>query len=94
MIEEGTAAFTAWVETPIPVYTKFYFFELISPRHLFHSHEKPVLEERGLILSGLWSRVSIKKHVIYLYREVEKKENLTWHENGTISYRRVKFWCG
>ena len=26
------------------------------------------------------------------YREVEKKVNLTWHENGTISYRRVKFW--
>ena len=25
-------------------------------------------------------------------REVEKKENLTWHENGTVSYRRVKFW--
>ena len=27
-----------------------------------------------------------------LCREVEKKANLTWHENGTISYRRVKFW--
>ena len=25
-------------------------------------------------------------------REVEKKENLTWHHNGTVSYRRVKFW--
>ena len=23
---------------------------------------------------------------------MEKKVNLTWHENGTISYRRVKFW--
>ena len=27
-----------------------------------------------------------------IFREVEKKANLTWHENGTISYRRIKFW--
>merc|ERR1711892_285689 len=76
VIEEGTAAYNAWVETPIPVYTKFYFFDMINPSDLFHSHEKPILEERGP----------------YTFREVEKKVNLTWHENGTISYRRVKFW--
>ena len=48
MIEEGTAAYNAWVETPIPVYTKFYFFDMINPSDLFHSHEKPILEERVL----------------------------------------------
>ena len=47
MIEEGTAAYNAWVETPIPVFTKFYFFDMINPRDLFHSHEKPILEEKG-----------------------------------------------
>jgi hypothetical protein len=47
VIEEGTAAYNAWVETPMPVYTKFYFFDLVSPRNLFYSHEKPVIEERG-----------------------------------------------
>ena len=47
MIEEGTAAYNAWVETPIPVYTKFYFFDMINPSDLFHSHEKPILEEKG-----------------------------------------------
>ena len=76
MIEEGTAAYNAWVETPIPVYTKFYFFDMINPRDLFHNHEKPILEEKGP----------------YTFREVEKKVNLTWHENGTISYKRVKYW--
>ena len=25
-------------------------------------------------------------------REIEKKINLTWHVNGTVSYRRQKFW--
>jgi len=76
VIKEGTAAYSAWLETPIPVYTKFYFFDMINPSDLFHSHEKPILEERGP----------------YTFREVEKKVNLTWHENGTISYRRVKHW--
>ena len=46
-IKEGTAAYRAWVETPIPVYTKFYFFDMLNPRDLFHSHEKVILEERG-----------------------------------------------
>jgi len=76
VIKEGTAAYNAWVETPMPVFTKFYFFDMINPRDLFHSHEKPILEERGP----------------YTFREVEKKVNLTWHPNGTISYRRVKYW--
>jgi len=76
VIEEGTSAYNAWLETPIPVYTKFYFFDMINPSDLFHSHEKPVLEERGP----------------YTFREVERKVNLTWHENSTVSYRRVKFW--
>ena len=32
MIKEGTAAFQAWLETPVPVYTKFYFFDMLNPR--------------------------------------------------------------
>ena len=46
-IEEGTAAYNAFLETPIPVLTKFYFFDMLNPRDLFHNHEKPILEERG-----------------------------------------------
>eukprot|EP00092_Neocalanus_flemingeri_P040156 GFUD01043741.1.p1 GENE.GFUD01043741.1~~GFUD01043741.1.p1 ORF type:complete len:545 (+),score=122.04 GFUD01043741.1:220-1854(+) len=75
VIEEGTAAYNAWVKTPIPVYTKFYFFDMINP-DAFHNHEKPILEERGP----------------YTFREDEMKVNLTWQDNGTISYRRMKFW--
>jgi len=76
VIKEGTAAYGAWVETPIPIFTKFYFFDMLNPRDLFHSHEKPILEERGP----------------YTFREVEKKVNLTWENDGTVSYRRVKYW--
>ena len=47
VIKEGTPTYAAWKETPIPVFTKFYFFDMINPRDLFHSQEKPVLQERG-----------------------------------------------
>jgi len=75
-ITPGTAAYNAWRETPIPVYTKFYFFDMLNPTELFHNHEKPILEERGP----------------YTFREVEKKVNLEWGDDGTVSYKRVKYW--
>ena len=46
-VKDGTTAYDAFLETPVPVITKFYFFDIINPRDLFHSHEKPVLQERG-----------------------------------------------
>jgi len=75
-IKEGTAAYDAFLETPVPVLTKFYFFDMLNPRDLFHSHEKPILEERGP----------------YTFREVQRKVNLNWHPNGTVSFHRQKFW--
>ena len=77
VIKEGTASYAAWKETPIPVYTKFYFFDMLNPQELFHRHEMPILEERGP----------------YTFREVERKVNVSWHpENGTVSYKRMKHW--
>ena len=32
VIKEGTASYAAWRETPIPVYTKFYFFDMLNPQ--------------------------------------------------------------
>ena len=47
VIKEGTAAYNAWIETPIPVYSKYYFFDPINPSELVHHKEKAILEERG-----------------------------------------------
>ena len=46
-IKEGTAAYKAFLETPVPVLTKFYFFDILNPRKVMEKHEKPILEERG-----------------------------------------------
>ena len=46
-IKDGTAAHDAFLETPIPMMTKFYFFDILNPREIVERHEKPILEERG-----------------------------------------------
>ena len=76
MIEEGTAAYNAWQETPVPVFTKFYFFDLVSPQQLLFQKEKPALYQKGP----------------YTFREVEKKVNISWNSDNTVTYRRMKFW--
>ena len=30
--------------------------------------------------------------MVYMFREEQRKVNLTWNKNGTVSYRRLKFW--
>ena len=116
-MREGTAAYQAWVETPIPMYTKFYFFDMLNPRDLFHKHEKPILEERGPYtfrwgrsrrymnskiealsdneLKSTAKRQQIQEawfKIITFFRETQKKVDLQWHPNGTVTYRRVKYW--
>jgi len=76
VLSEGTVSYKAWKETPIPLYTKFYFFDMLNVEDFELNHANPVVEERGP----------------YTFRQVEKKVNITHHSNGTISYRRIKFW--
>ena len=45
VVQEGSASYAAWASTPIPTYTKFYFFSMLNPRELFHKKEMPILEE-------------------------------------------------
>ena len=47
MVKEGTKTFDAWKKTPIPVYTKFYFFNMLNADDFQINHGKPILEERG-----------------------------------------------
>jgi len=76
VVQEGTKTYDAWKQTPIPVYTKFYFFNMLNAEDFEQNHGKPILEERGP----------------YTFREVEHKVNLVWHDDGTVSYHRKKFW--
>jgi len=76
VVKEGTRTFQAWKESPVPAYTKFYFFSMLNGEDFEKNHVKPIVEEKGP----------------YTFREVQQKVNLVWHDDGTISYNRRKFW--
>lgn len=77
VVREGTESFKAWRETPMPVFTKFYFYSIINPEDFQLNHAKPILEEKGP----------------YVFREKEEKTDIVWNQNSTVSYRRRKvYW--
>ena len=75
-MKEGTATYEAWKGTQIPIYMKVYFFSMLNAEAFTELGERPVLEERGP----------------YTFRQVEKKVNIVWHEDNTLSYQRKKYW--
>ncbi|KZC09768.1 PREDICTED: protein croquemort-like [Dufourea novaeangliae] len=66
-----------WKETPIPMYLKFYMFNLTNPE-AFTSPDgtKPHFEEMGP----------------YVFREIDYKVQQDWNENNTITYQRKRVW--
>ena len=51
-----------------------YFFNITNPKRVFEGLEKPNLVEVGP----------------YTYTQQWLKQNITWHDNGTISYKTRK----
>ena len=95
VVQEGSASYAAWLETPIPTYTKFHFFSMLNPRELFHRKEMPILEEvcpDSMEPTQDRSIAPLLQVGPYTFREVERKVDITWHTNGTVSYRRMKHW--
>lgn len=66
--------FNIWQDIPLPIYRKFYFFNLTNPTEFIVDKKKPKLEEVGP----------------YSYRVTWIKKNISWNSNGTVSYREVK----
>lgn len=66
--------FYIWEDPPISPHLKVYFFNLTNPEEFFAGHSKPLLEEIGP----------------FTYWQKWLKQNITWHPNGTISYRTKK----
>ncbi|XP_022240630.1 protein croquemort-like [Limulus polyphemus] len=75
-IKEGSESYGYWKEPPIPIYIRFYFFNLVNPEGVWSLTEKPNFKEMGP----------------YTFREHRVKVNLTWNDNGTVSYRQIKSW--
>jgi scavenger receptor class B protein 1 len=61
-------------DPPINRHRKVFFFNLTNAEAVFGGKEKPKLVEVGP----------------YTYTEKWTKQNITWHKNGTLSYRTRK----
>ncbi|XP_066584676.1 scavenger receptor class B member 1-like [Prorops nasuta] len=66
----GSLLFTLWKKPPIDVYIKVYIFNITNPVEFLNGEEKLKVQEIGP----------------YVYQEFLENENITWNDNGTISY--------
>ena len=105
VIKEGTASYAAWKETPIPVYTKFYFFDMLNPQVNVNIIYIDITTVTVIVIYILFDILNpqelfhrhempiLEERGPYTFREVERKVNISWHpENGTVSYKRMKHW--
>ncbi|XP_029040309.1 scavenger receptor class B member 1 [Osmia bicornis bicornis] len=60
-----------WKKPPINVYLKVYIFNITNAEQFLRGEEKLTVEEVGP----------------YVYQEILENQNVTWHENNTISYK-------
>jgi len=74
VLSTSSENFKMWEDPPINPHLKVYFFNLTNAEAVFKGLEKPQLVEVGP----------------YTYTENWTKQNITWHENGTLSYRTRK----
>ncbi|XP_021004437.1 protein croquemort [Parasteatoda tepidariorum] len=65
-----------WRVIPVPIYSKFYFFNITNTKDILEHKAKPFVQELGP----------------YTFRETREKVNITWHPNGTVSYFQIKRW--
>uniref|UniRef100_T1IJJ6 Scavenger receptor class B member 1 n=1 Tax=Strigamia maritima TaxID=126957 RepID=T1IJJ6_STRMM len=67
--------FSAWVEHPVPIYMKFYLFNVTNPQDILINSSKPTLQEMGP----------------YTFREYRQKVDIQFSDDGeTVSYKLHK----
>lgn len=74
VLDPSSEIYSSWQRAPIPIYLKYYFFNMTNPDEIMAGTEKPRLQEVGP----------------YTFLETREKVNITWNPNGTVSYRQVK----
>jgi len=74
VLSNTSDTFHIWEDPPISPHLKVYFFNLTNPDEVFNGVDKPRLVEVGP----------------YTYKQKWLKQNITWHDNGTISYKTRK----
>lgn len=76
MLEDGSQAFGLWKKAPVPVYNRFYFYNVTNPQAIEREGAKPILRQIGP----------------FTYEVSVEKISIRDNHNGTLSYRERKSW--
>jgi hypothetical protein len=74
VLSNTSETFFLWENPPITPHFKVYFLNLTNPDEVFNGISKPKLQEVGP----------------YTYHQEWIKQNISWHNNGTISFKTRK----
>jgi len=74
VLSNTSETFFLWENPPITPHFKVYFLNLTNPDEVFNGISKPRLQEVGP----------------YTYTQKWIKQNISWHDNGTISFKTRK----
>ena len=73
-IAEGSETYEKWKEIPMPIYYKYYFFNVSNAAEIEKSGAKPIVKEFGP----------------FTYRSKWHKTPITFNSNGTVTFRERK----
>lgn len=76
VIREGSPTFDKWAEIPIPIYLEVYLYNWTNPDKAKDPNMKPHFQEVGP----------------FVWVEYRTKEDIVFHENGTVSFWIVRTW--
>ncbi|XP_063536598.1 protein croquemort-like [Cydia strobilella] len=77
VLSNTSTSFGIWREVPIPMYLECFMLNITN------------VDE---ILAGHNVSIRVSQMGPYVYREHHTKENITWHDNNTISYFNKRTW--
>lgn len=76
-LKKGSLSYNNWIETPLPMYSKFTMFNWTNAHEIQAINYKPNLTEVGP----------------YVFLEKHTRVNVTFHpENDTVSYDQIRTW--
>lgn len=90
ILKNGSQAYNAWVLPPAPVYISFYLFDLVNMKEVISSGAKPHVVQRGPYTYRLVYKFAAHVLTASSYSEIRPRENITFHDNGTISFLQAK----
>jgi hypothetical protein len=76
VLSEGSQSYPFWKDIPVPIYERFYFFNITNPLEIERFGAKPKLAEVGP----------------FTYRMYMNKTNIVWNSNGTVTFKEKKTW--